>query len=308
MEFRQSNLPNHDLVREAFAAAYGRVMTGDSFRTACDAVEKNVRRFYKDQVKLYRNTLDRDDFNKRLKEAVAERRMDLARVPDIARDALESDFAEICIDHGPVRALLDGDAGASPQLLAAAILLPTVLTDADEEEVSRQFGDYVGSLIRAARHMTDDPDAEFYSAEDLADFANDPPDPETERDNLIDADPEAQLLYYAKITATLKRDLDETKAEMRADPKLKPAMESGRDSALFNLASVVYGRCPAMDFLFRDSFNLLAELTQADRRLQEDRTGVLGLVAAKIHAPILQEVKPKTDPQTDLTRPGIGVL
>lgn len=309
MMFRDANLPNHDLVREAFSAAYDRVMTGDSFKTACAAVESNVRRFYKDQVKLYLNTQDRDDFRKRLKDSIAERREDLARVPDIARDVLEADFATLCIDQGPVRVLLEGDAEASPQLLAAALLLPTVLTDADEEEVAGMFGDEVGDLIRAARHMPDDPDMEFYSEEDKADFANDLPDPRDERDNLAEADPEAQLLYYAKFTAALKRDLDETKAAMRADPKLKPEMQAGRDAALFDLASVVYGRHPGLDFIFRDSFNQYAELTGGDRRLQEDRLGVLEMISAAVHAPVRQEVKPKTEwDRSNVEPPSVGVL
>lgn len=309
MQFSAAQLPDHDLVRAAFHAAYERVMTGESFAETCRAVEKNVRDFYAGQAKLYLHTQDRDEFNRRLRDVVADRRQDLMRVPQIARDVLENDFAVLCIDHGPVRALLDGGAEASPQLLAAAILLPTVLSDADEDAVAQSFGAEVADLIHAARHMTEDPDMAFYSAEDLADFAGDPADSEVERDNLAAADPEAQLLYYARLIADLRRTVDETKAAMRADVRLTPASDIDQDDRLFMLAGVVYGCYPALDFLFRDCFNQQAELTAAPYRLQEDRLGALERVPESLYALQRQEVLPKPSPQrADSEPPRVGML
>lgn len=322
MDFREAGLPNNDRIRQAFEAAQKRVVEGESFKAASDIIRSRIDAFYDDKMKFYGSVLDRDEARQKNPGIMRDYDEDIARIPEIATGALQRDFSAICIDYGPVRPLLDSADMPSPQLLAAAILLPVIQSDEDEQKVvqdafmpkdlpknkveaqamkeaAQEFAAAVTGLIHEVRHLKDDPDLADLSPEELEDFKDDPEDPEITRANLVVASDGAKTLYMAGVVGGLTRELEETKARMRDNPRDVQKLEAGREQALYSMVTAAYGLEPLLDRQLRDTFNQLSSLTTSDFRLREDRIGGLELIAASIDEIKMQQVKPKEKPKTD---------
>jgi hypothetical protein len=290
MEFSQAGLSNHPLVEQAFNISYARATEGESLAAAVRAIRQNMESWYNETLQFHQKTT----YDK-AEQAEAKRRLDgeysnyLSGAEDLAKNILESDFSLLHLQ--PALEILDYAENTPPHVLAAALLMPGVHSDEDVREIAAAFGPDTGGIVQALYHIKDDPDSAGYTAPDLADFKDDPVDPQHEVNNLAAASDEIKTVYFARLTSLLRHEAETTRALMRQNPQEEVSFEKGREEKLYAIGKAVAGVNPEIDRRFRDAFNELASLTGLPLRLSVDR--VDDLILGPFEEPIPQKVKPK---------------
>lgn len=303
MKFSESGLVRHPLIEKAFDAAHAATTEGTSFDAAAEKIRQNMQNWYDETYDYYKkSSFTEADFafnKKMLDNQMADY---LSQSGDLARDILENNFS--ITQLAPAQELMDYADNPAPQLMAAALLLPAVRDDADIEKFRADFGTEVADILYTLHHIADDPDAEFYDAEELEAMKSEPADPAILLENISKASPEAKTVYLARMASLLRHEVDTTRAEMRGNPQMKIELEAGRDESTFALANALMGINPEIDRRLRDAFNELYSLAGSQMRLTVDRVG--DLVLKEEEEPQMQQVKPKEKPKND--PPSIDVI
>ncbi len=303
MKFGESGLVRHPLIEKAFDAGHAATTEGASLKAAADKVRHNMQVWYDQTLDYYKQgsfTPADLAFNK--KGLDAQMADYLAGADGLARDILEDNFSILQLT--PARDLMDYAENPAPHLIAATLLLPGVTGDDDIEKIRRDFGAETADIVHSIRHVADEPDAEFYDAEELAAMKAGPEDPETVLANIAAFSPEAKTVYLARTAAFLRHEVDTERARLRGNPQEKLELAIGRDETVFRIAQALMGDNPELDRRLRDAFNELASLASSKMRLSVDRVG--DLVLKEEEEPVLQQVKPKEKPKND--PPSIEVI
>jgi hypothetical protein len=298
MQFRDTELPKHPLIEKAFDSAYAKIAQGESLTKAVDRVRDNINNTFDQEVSLYGEVLDKGDYPAQKAKLENERSDYLKAAPQIAAEKLDEYFTALCLE-GPVRELVEygpAELYVSPQdandhpavvLMAAAVLLPTVESEADEKKITKAFGPQVGGLIKAVRHLKDDPDAEFYDpvldAELIAKG-----DPEVLYENLAASDSLTKALHFANMITGLVRESN--------DKDIKP-ITYDRAEDLVACANIAVEIMPELGTRFRKVFNSIADRTQSTTIVMENRVGELNL--EDVRDKMAQKIKPQPKPQEE---------
>lgn len=305
MNFDHSNLPRHSLVEKAFQIALERSTEGAALENAVTTVKRNMDNWYQGMLKHNQDTFVlRDEFERANKRLADEQADNYSHAEEIARNALENNFSIISVETA--RNVCETADNATPQLIAAVLLAPTVGSDEDIEVLRKDFGNDVADILSALHHIKDDPDLAGMTADELEDFKSYPIDPQIEINNLKQASPDVKTAYLATQLTILGHEVAALRSDMRGNPRLKSALEAGREDHLHEIAQAVHGLNPLMDRDYRDAFNQLTSLTSSPWRLSVDRLGDLEM---KLYEePQLQKVQPKTKPQEKPEAPEVGLL
>jgi len=158
---------------------------------------------------------------------------------------------------GPARELHQNSDGASPEVLAAVMLVDCVRSPIDYENIEKKFGGTVAGLVAEVAHIDAYP---------------------TERsENLKKAGADTKRAFIVRALT----DMDvATKAIEKAskNPFARVMLPPGQEQELFADAQAVWGADKKLDARFLQLFNKFAEAANSTFRAEVDAKGELELV------------------------------
>lgn len=271
MNFDQSGLPPIQLVQDAFTYSLNYVKSGydemfkDFERQITRAHQANLQML--DEAKRQSNMTDEEYKRERAEmEEMFKQQMQVG--PKLVSNELNKKFAR---DHlVPARELFKNTEKATPEILAALLLVECVRSPKDYKEIEKSYGPVVGNLVAELIHI------ERYGAQ--------------REENLGKASPDIKRAYSVQIIVSMMSAAEQAGQLLKRGRK--PTFPEGHVEELFDTIKLVWGTDKNLDDRMLLVFNKTVELLSAKVRLQKDQDGDIALVPVAPPKP----PKPPTTP------------
>lgn len=275
MNFTESGLPKHQLIEDAF----------DYSRTNAKGNQKEALKSFQQQIEMIHNQnllmLDmekdagdmKDDEYKRNKQALERMRDDQLKMgPALITRELENMFEKRRV--GPAKIAAANADNATPELVAAIMLIDCVRSPVDYKNVSAKFGEGVAGLIAEVVHIDAYP---------------------SERDvNLSKASGDAKRAYQSLLITSLDQIVDQIARAAKENPGQKIMFPPGQEEQIYNDIKNLWGNDKKLDAKFLAAFNKASDSAGSPYKLEVDSAGALELVKGSVKAgPGVKPPKPK---------------
>jgi hypothetical protein len=275
MNFTESGLPKSKLVEEAFNFS----------RANAQGNQKEALKSFQQQIEMIHNQnmlmLDmekeagdmKDDEYKRNKVSLERMRDDQLKMgPQLIARELDNMFEKRRV--GPAKIAAANADNASPELVAAIMLIDCVRSPIDYKNVSSTFGDKVAGLIAEVVHIDAYP---------------------SERDvNLAKASSDAKRAYQSLLITSLDQIVEQIARAAKEAPGQKIMFPPGQEEQLYNDVKNLWGNDKKLDAKFLEAFNKASDSAQSPFKLEVDTSGALELVKGTLKSgPGIKPPKPK---------------
>ena len=154
MEFKDSGLPQNKLVEDAFNYSKKNALAGE--KEMLKMVEQQVGMIFEQQKMMLdmahqTGDLTDDQYEEEKKNFDKQRKMQMDALPAAVQKNLLEMFSAKRL--GPARELQQHSDSASPDLLAAVMLVDCVRSPIDYENIEKKFGGGIAGLVAEVAHV-----------------------------------------------------------------------------------------------------------------------------------------------------------
>ena len=265
MDFTSSGLPKNKLIEEAFN--YSRANAQGNQKEALKSFQQQIEIFHTQQLMML--DLEKDEGGMKDEEYKANKKQldqmrdeQLKMGPALISRELENMFdqrrvapAKIVAQHADV---------ASPELIAAVLLIDCVRSPLDYKNIVSKFGETVGGLIAEVVHIDAYP---------------------SERDtNLSKAGPDTKRAYESLLITSLDQIVLQLAKAAKENPGQKIMFPPGQEEQLYGDVKNLWGNDKKLDSRFLAAFNKASDAASSPYKLEVDNAGALELVKGQISA------------------------
>lgn len=275
MNFNESGLPKNQLVEEAFN--FSRANAQNNQKEALKSFQQQIEMIHNQNLLMLDMEKDsgdmKDDEYKRNKIALERMRDDQLKMgPQLITRELENMFEKRRV--GPAKVAATHADNATPEVVAAIMLVDCVRSPLDYKNVSATFGDAVAGIIAEVVHIDAYP---------------------SERDtNLSKASADAKRAYESLLITSLDQIIDQIQKAAKENPQQKIMFPPGQEEQIYSDIKSLWGNDKKLDKRFIDAFNKASDLAQSPFKLETDASGALDLVKGAVKAgPGVKPPKPK---------------
>ncbi|TAL35547.1 MAG: hypothetical protein EPN97_07180 [Alphaproteobacteria bacterium] len=275
MNFTESGLPKHQLVEDAFD--YSRLNAQNNQKEALKSFQQQIEMIHNQNLLMLDMEKDagdmKDDEYKRNKQALERMRDDQLKMgPALITRELENMFEKRRV--GPAKIAAANADNATPELVAAIMLIDCVRSPVDYKNVSAKFGEGVAGLIAEVVHIDAYP---------------------SERDvNLSKASGDAKRAYQSLLITSLDQIVDQIARAAKENPGQKIMFPPGQEEQIYNDIKNLWGNDKKLDAKFLAAFNKASDSAGSPYKLEVDNAGALELVKGSVKAgPGVKPPKPK---------------
>lgn len=258
MEFKDSGLPQNKLVEDAFNFSKANVLAGE--KEMLKNVEQQVGMIF-DQQKMMLDVarqsgqIAENEYEEEKKRLDQQRQLQMNSLKPAVQKGLNEMFAAKRV--GPARELHQHADHASPEVLAAVMLVDCVRSPIDYENIEKKFGSTVAGLVAEVVHI------DAYPSE--------------RTENLQKAGAETKRAYLSLLITSLEGVSKEI-AKASKNPFNKIMLPPGQEEQLYSDAVPVWGNDKKLDARFVQAFNKVGEGAGSTFRLEVGPKGELELV------------------------------
>lgn len=281
MNFDQSGLPANQLVQDAFNHSYKYLMatTPDLMKS----FERQISRMYRDErimLERSKKNMSEQEYQETLKELEEGLKEQLKAGPGIIKRQLDREFANSKVR--PAQELFRHADKASPEALAAVMLVECIRSPRDFKAIEDNFGPVVATMVSDLIHI------EVYASE---------------RAKTLDGvSQDVKRAYLASSIAELATVGERAVAFAKQNPGQRMIFPDGHEQTMFDSAKKIWGIDAKLDARLIEVFNKTAEVVLSKFRFEKDADGDLALVPFTPPTPPKQISGPKKPP----TPPGPG--
>ncbi len=275
MNFNESGLPKNQLVEEAFN--YSRTNALGNQKEALKSFQQQIEMIHNQNLLMLDMEKDsgdmKDDEYKRNKQSLERMRDDQLKMgPQLIARELENMFEKRRV--GPAKIVSTTSDAASPDVVAAVMLIDCVRSPLDYKNVSAKFGDSVANIIAEVVHIDAYP---------------------SERDvNLSKASSEAKRAYESLLITSLDQIIEQIQRAAKENPQQKIMFPPGQEEQIYSDIKSLWGNDAKLDKRFIDAFNKASDFAQSPFKLEVDSSGALELVKGTVKSgPGVKPPKPK---------------
>jgi hypothetical protein len=275
MNFTESGLPKNQLIQDAFD--YSRLNAQNNQKEALKSFQQQIEMIHNQNLLMLDMEKDagdmKDDEYKRNKQALERMRDDQLKMgPALITRELENMFEKRRV--GPAKIAAANADKASPELVAAIMLIDCVRSPVDYKNVSATFGEGVAGLIAEVVHIDAYP---------------------SERDvNLAKASGDAKRAYQSLLITSLDQIVDQITRAAKENPGQKIMFPPGQEEQIYNDIKNLWGNDKKLDAKFLAAFNKASDSAGSPFKLEVDSAGALELVKGSVKAgPGVKPPKPK---------------
>lgn len=274
MNFTDSGLPNDKLVEEAFNFS----------RANAQGAQKEALKSFQQQIEIIHNQnmmmldMDReagdmkDDEYNRNKLSLERMRDDQLKMgPQLIARELEHMFEKRRV--GPAKIAAQNADNATPELVAAIMLIDCVRSPVDYRNVSAKFGETVAGLIAEVVHI------DAYPSE--------------RETNLSKASADAKRAYQSLLITSLDQIVEQIARAAKESPGQKIMFPPGQEEQIYNDIKNLWGNDKKLDARFLDAFNKASDSAASPFKLEVDADGALDLVKGAVKSGGKKPPKPK---------------
>jgi len=287
MKFHETNLSDNQLVEDAFDYSYANIMTADRAEILKDFA-RQIGMFFAQELHMLdgakeTGTMTEDEYKQEKQELQRRRDAQIKMGPRAIDDQLNNAFLKRRV--APAQELQNYSEKASPEMLAAVMLIECVRSPIDYLNIVKSFGDGVARLVAEVNHI----DA-YPSERDAA---------------LASSGSDIKRVYMALLITSLDAIVAQAKrmAEIDPDPSQKISFYTGQEELLFDNAKSMWGNDKKLDQRFLAAFNGAAGTTDSIFRMEIDADGDLELVKGNTLSP---PSNPKFKPPGPGNNPDMG--
>ena len=266
MKFHESGLPENKTIEEAFDYSYTNAM---SYKTeALKSFTQQIEMMHMQHVAMLDmekiNGNIREEDYKREKEAMDKMRDEQLQMGPLAvEDELNFMFQQRRL--GPAQEIQSHSDKASPELIAAVLLIECVRSPIDYQRVAQKFGESVAGMIAEVHHI------DAYPSE--------------RNTNLAQAGSDTKRAYMALLITSLDQIVEQSRMMAQMNPPQRIAFPPGQEEGLYENASLLWDNDKKLDARFVESFNKAAAATNSPFRMEVDAGNRLGLVKGTLTPP-----------------------
>jgi hypothetical protein len=276
MNFRDTGLPDHALVEDAFnyCQSYGKLI----FKEAHRVYAQEIDMMYRQQLKVLEMGREQgmtdDEFDAEKENLNKIRDAQLRQGPPEIERQLDAMFNNQRIL--PVKIMTGKGEKATPEAIAALMLSACLRSPVDFQRIEQRFGKDVGQLVAEVQHI------EAY--------------PEERQAYLPTVSEDARRIYMALTVSGILGTLVQVEAQMKQQPARIPMFPPGFEDQVFRDVSVAWGADKKLDAFFVDTFNRACALVSSECRVEVGEDGALELVRGVRPVPRLPGPKPPKPP------------
>lgn len=257
MNFDQSGLPPIQLVQDAFTYSYNYVKS--AYDETFKAFEQQITRVHKSNLQMLedakrRNKVTEEEYKRELSDFEEMYKQQMKFGPTFVQNQLTMKFT---FDHLiPARELFKGSKAASPEVIAALLLVECVRSPKDFKEIEKTYGPVVGGLVSDLIHI------EKYVGQREA--------------NLAAATPALKTAFSAQLISSLMAAMQQAQTSMKRG--MIPTFPEGHEEELLVDIKRIWGADSDLDDRLLGVFNKTAEMLSSKWRLSKDEDGDVSLV------------------------------
>jgi len=263
MDFATSGLPKNKLIEEAFN--YSRANAQSNSKEAFKSFQQQMEIFHNQQVMML--DMEKEDGSMSDAEYKANKKaledmlnQQLKAGPAIIARELENMFDTRRV--GPAKIAAQHSDNASPDLIAAVLLIDCVRSPVDYKNIAAKFGDNVAGLIAEVVHIDAYP---------------------SERDgNLSKATPDTKRAYESLLITSLEQISSQIAKAAKENPGQKIMFPPGQEEQLYGDVKNIWGNDKKLDSRFMQAFNKASDAASSPYKLEVDNTGALELVKGQV--------------------------
>jgi hypothetical protein len=258
MEFKDSGLPQIKLVEDAFNYSKANALAGE--KEMLKNVQQQVGMIF-DQQKMMLDfsrqagDLSESEYEAEKAKLEKQRQQQMGALTPMIQKGLIEMFSAKRV--GPARELQQYADNASPDVLAAVMLVDCVRSPIDYENLEKKFGSTVAGLVAEVSHI------DAYPSE--------------RGENLKKAGLDTKRAFLARVITDLEGVSKEI-AKASKNPFNKIMLPPGQEEQLYNDALPVWGNDKKLDARFVALFNKVGEGASSTYRVEVGAKGELELV------------------------------
>jgi hypothetical protein len=266
MDFKASGLPQNKLVEEAFN--YSRANAQGNAKEAMKSFQQQIEIIHTQQIMMLdmdrdQNSMSDAEYNKAKKDLEKLRDEQMKMGPALITRELENMFEQRRV--GPAKTVAAHADAASPEVLAAILLIDCVRSPVDYKNVVAKFGEPVANLIAEVVHIDAYP---------------------SERDaNLAKAQPDTKRAYESLLITSLEGIVAQIARSAKDSPGQKIMFPPGQEEQIYSDVKNLWGNDKKLDKKFMDAFNKAASAAASPYTLEVDNKGDLELVKGMVKKP-----------------------
>lgn len=258
MEFKDSGLPQNKLVEEAFNYSKANALAGE--KEMLKNVQQQVGMIFDQQkhmLDMAKRTgeLTPEEYEDEKKNLEKQRELQMNAVKPMVQKSLIELFDSKRV--GPAQELVKNAESASPEVLAAVMLVDCVRSPIDYENIEKKFGSAVAGIVAEVTHI------DAYPSERV--------------ENLQKAGNDTKRAYLSLLVTSLESISKEISKTAR-NPLQRVMLPPGQEEQLYNDATPIWGTDKKLDARFVEAFNKVAKGVQSVFRLEVGTAGDLQLV------------------------------
>lgn len=259
MRFHESGLPNDKLIEEAFNFSFATIMANQ--KDALKSFQAQINAMHAENMHgldMARRSGDvKDDEYKMQKDMLEKMRDDQLKAgPSLISQELGRVFEQRRL--APAKEIADNADGVNPALISAILLVDTVRSPLDFQNVEKRFGTAVAGLVAEVLHIDAYP---------------------SERDvTLAKAAPDSKRAYMALLITTINQISSQIEQALKANPMQKIMLPPGQEEQMFANAKTMWGVDKKLDARFLDVFNKAADIVSSPFKVELDASGAPELV------------------------------
>lgn len=258
MEFKDSGLPQNKLVEDAFNYSKQNTMAGE--KEMLKSVQQQVGMIFDEQKMLLdiarqSGQLSQEQFEAQKKKLDDQQKQQMTALVPMVKKSLTEIFAAKRLD--PAVELHKNADAASPEVLAAVLLVECVRSPIDFENIEKKFGSSVSGLVAEVAHI------DAYPSE--------------RSENLQKAGTDTKRAYMARVITDLEAMSKEIIKAAR-NPFNKIMLPPGQEEQLHAEATAIWGSDKKLDARFVQIFNKVGEGAGSPYRVEVGAKGDLELI------------------------------
>ncbi len=259
MDFSQSGLPNDSLLESAFNDSFTNIMSrkDEELENLLTQVEQQIAQQMKQlNQALAMEQIDEDEFEMHKEQLERTRKAYQQQGPGLVVKALEEAFVSERL--APALIVLNNSLSASTEVMAAVLLVQTVLSPKDFLAVQAKYGPAVAGVIAELEH------ADVY--------------PLKCNDTISQADAETKQAFLALTVSALEGIAEKVKEAKAAKPPQKVKLADGEEERIAGKAEAAWGTDAKLEKRFVAIFNSVAASVNSEYHAEIGNKGDLQLI------------------------------
>jgi hypothetical protein len=274
MKFSESGLPDNTIIEEAFN--YSLAFTKALHTEIMGAFTQQIDGFHLQNLQALEAAreeqgLSDEDYEQEKAELENMRSEQLKIGPQVVAEELENIFRTNCI--GPALEIQNHSDKATPELVAAAMMINCVRSPVDHRQVAEKFGAGVSGVVAEVLHI------DAY--------------PATRDTALAAAGSDSKRAYLALLTSNLTRMAEQAEMMAQMPMEQQAAFPPGHEEALFSTVSLVWGNDKKLDQHLVDIFNRATLVMDSPFKIEINAQGTPELIQGVVGLPMTRNPRPR---------------